>query len=170
MGAKLSVIAKVDNCPLRVEDQLIITSLIFLPLRSYDILIGMDRLEYHLSLINFNDKTIIYLDKYGVRQVVQGVNKPLKLRPITASQLVKCVRKRCQIYVVHVGYTKSKEKYSTLENILIGKEFLDVFPEDILGLSLKMYIYFTIEFILGATHVSRAPYCISVPKLKELKM
>lgn len=52
---------------------------------SYDIMIGMNWLEKHWSLINCNDKTIIYLNEGDIRQEVQGMKIPLKLRPIKTS-------------------------------------------------------------------------------------
>lgn len=83
---------------------------------------------------------------------MQGILRPIKLRPITASQLEKCIRKACQIYEIQVGYANSKEKSSSLENILAIQNFLDVFPKEIPGLPPKRDIDFTIELILGALH------------------
>ena len=40
----------------------------------------------------------------------------------------------CQIFVVQVGYSNSKNKTLSLENMPIIQEFTDVFPEEILGL------------------------------------
>lgn len=70
------------------------------PLGSYGVLIGMDWLEKHWSLVNFKDKTINYMDEEGKRQEIQGILRPLKLRSVTTSQLAKYIRKRCQIYVI----------------------------------------------------------------------
>lgn len=56
-----------------------------------------------------------YLTKDGSRQEIQGIKRPVKLCPITASQLGKCVRKGYLIYVVQVGYYNTKEKTATLE-------------------------------------------------------
>ena len=38
------------------------------------------------------------------------------------------------------------------------------------GLPPKRYIEFTIELVPGAASESKAPYCMSMPKLIELKM
>lgn len=69
-----------------------------------------------------------------------------------------------------MGYADSKDKISMLDNIPVIQELADVFPEVILGLSPKRDKYFTIELILGAAPISRAPYRMSVPELTELKM
>lgn len=48
-----------------------------LPLGSYDVLIGMDWLENHWSLVNCKTKTIYYRDELGARQEMQGIKRPV---------------------------------------------------------------------------------------------
>eukprot|EP00253_Pinus_taeda_P020750 PITA_20750 len=169
-GAKRRVLAKVSSCPLKIVGQTVTTELNVLPLGSYDVLIGMDWLEKWWSVINCKMKIISYQDELGDQQEIQGILKPVQVRPITASQLAKCIRKKCQIYAVQVGFASSENNESTLENIPVVREFADVFPEEIPGLPPKWNLDFTIELVPGAAPVSRAPYRMSVPELTELKM
>eukprot|EP00253_Pinus_taeda_P015011 PITA_15011 len=141
-----------------------------LPLGSYDILIGMDWLEKHWSLVNCKTKTIYYKDDLGQQQELQGIKHPVQIRPITASQLAKCLRKKCQIYAIQVCYANQKDKISTLDGIPVVQEFVDVFPEEVPGLPPKRDIDFTIELTPGVAPESRAPYRMSMPELTELKM
>jgi len=129
--------AKVKNCPLKIAGQSVTTNLNVLPLGSYDILIGMDWLEKHWSIINYKTKTMSYKDELGIKQEMQWIKRPVQIRPITASQLAKCIRKGCQIYAIQVGYANSKDKTTTLENISVIQEFANVFPEEIPGLPPK---------------------------------
>ena len=64
-GAKRRVLAKINNCSFGIAGQPITTDLNVLPLGSYDILIGMDWLEKHWSLVNCKTKTIYYKDDLG---------------------------------------------------------------------------------------------------------
>eukprot|EP00253_Pinus_taeda_P016801 PITA_16801 len=169
-GAKRRVLAKINNCSFSIAGQPMTADLNVLPLGSYDILIGMDWLEKHWSLVNCKTKTIYYKDDLGQQQELQGIKHPVQIRPITASQLAKCLRKKCQIYAIQVGYANQKDKMSALGNIPVVQEFADVFPEEVPGLPPKRDIDFTIELIPGAAPVSRAPYRMSVPELTELKM
>eukprot|EP00253_Pinus_taeda_P007451 PITA_07451 len=169
-GAKRRVLTKVSNCPLRLAGQTITTELNVLPLGSYDVLIGMDWLERRWSVINCKTKTVSYRDELGVGKEIQGIQKPVQIRPITASQLVKCIRNKCQIYAVQVGFAYSVDKVATVKDIPVVQDFADVFPEEIPGLPPKRDLDFTIELIPGAAPVSRAPYRMSVPELTELKM
>jgi len=46
----------------------------------------MDWLEKRWSLVNFKTKTTRFFNEEGLRQEIQGIRSPLKLRPITTSQ------------------------------------------------------------------------------------
>lgn len=71
---------------------------------------------------------------------------------------------------MQVGYSNSKHKTSSLENLPTIQEFTNVFPEEIPGLPRKGDIDFTIELVLGAAPVSRIPYRMSILELTKLKM
>eukprot|EP00253_Pinus_taeda_P020256 PITA_20256 len=118
---------------------------------------GMDWIEKHWSLINCKTKAIYYMDEQGNKQEIQGILRPLKLRPITASQLEKCSKKGCHIYAIQVGCANLMDKYVSLESIPVIQNFPDVFPEEIAGLPSKRDIDFTIELVAGAAPVSQAP-------------
>jgi hypothetical protein len=62
-----------------------------------------------------------------------------------------------------------KYKVSNIEYYAVQKEFEDVFKE-IPGLPPKIDIDFSIILMLGAAPVSKTPYMMSRPELKELEM
>ena len=49
-------------------------------------------------------------------------------------------------------------------------EFTDVFPEEIPRLPLKRDLEFSMKLIAGLVSSSKSPYCISAPKLVDLKL
>ncbi|GJX30685.1 hypothetical protein Tco_0240540 [Tanacetum coccineum] len=61
---------------------------------------------------------------------------------------------------------KSDEK--RLENILVVRKFLEVFPEDLPGLPPVHQVEFRIDLIPGATPVACAPYRLAPSKMQEL--
>ena len=71
----------------------------------------------------------------------------------------KSVRKGCKFFVVHVMNDKHMNKDDKLkfDDILILKEFSDVFPEEIPGLPPQRELDFTIELVPRV-----------VPNLKDL--
>ena len=56
-----------------------------------------------------------------------------------------------------------------LEDIPVIKEFLDVFPEELLGLPPEREVDMAIEVLHGTTRISMEPYYMDPTELKELK-
>jgi hypothetical protein len=56
-----------------------------------------------------------------------------------------------------------------IEAIRIVSEFLDVFPEELLGMPPKRKVEFAIELIPGTAPISKRSYRVSGPELVELK-
>jgi hypothetical protein len=78
-------------------------------------------------------------------------------------------RKGCPLYGIQVLESVDDEK-PNLEDHPILREYKDVFPEEISGLSLRRNIEFSIEHALGAMPLSRTPYRMSTLELIELKL
>ena len=64
----------------------------------------------------------------------------------------------------------SKRGQIELENILVVKDFLDVFPEELPGIPPKREVDLSIEILPGTTPTSRTPYRMAPIELKELKI
>jgi hypothetical protein len=56
-----------------------------------------------------------------------------------------------------------------LEEIRVIQEYLDVFPEDLLGMPPSCDIEFLIELLPGTPPISKRPYRMPVNELVELK-
>jgi hypothetical protein len=92
----------------------------------------------------------------------------MAVREISAMQLKKCYRKGCQLFAARVQEA-FQDVVSNLENHRVLKEFKDVFQE-VPGLPPKRDIDFSINLMSGAAPVSKAPYRMSTPVLKELQL
>ena len=64
----------------------------------------------------------------------------------------------------------SKRGQIELENILVVKDFSDVFLEELLGIPPVREVDLSIEILLGTIPTSRAPYRMAPIELKELKI
>ncbi|GJY96128.1 putative reverse transcriptase domain-containing protein [Tanacetum coccineum] len=78
-----------------------------------------------------------------------------------------------QLYKFKEGeaYDKVFNNLDMLHAPLKGKvvnEFLDVFPEDFLGIPPERQVKFRIDLILGATRIAKTPYRLASSKMKEL--
>ncbi|GJT04526.1 putative reverse transcriptase domain-containing protein [Tanacetum coccineum] len=63
---------------------------------------------------------------------------------------------------------KKKSDEKRLEDILVVREFPEVFPEDLPGLPPVRQVEFQIDLIPGATPVARAPYRLAPSEMQEL--
>jgi hypothetical protein len=61
----------------------------------------------------------------------------------------------------------SKDEVSNIRDHAVLKEFEEVFQE-VLGLPLKRDIDFSVNLMPGVAPVSKSPYIMSTPELKEL--
>ena len=57
-----------------------------------------------------------------------------------------------------------------MENIMVVKDFPDVFPEELPSIPPVREVYLSIEILSGTPHTSRAPYRMTLTELKELKI
>jgi hypothetical protein len=88
------------------------------------------------------------------------------VRLILAMQLKKNFRKGCQIFATHMEEA-TRHKVASIEDHPVLRDFEDVFWE-ILGFPPKRDIDFSIDLVLGAAPVSKTPYRMGTPKVKEL--
>ena len=86
--------------------------------------------------------------------------------------IINCDKKivvlRCEAFLALV--LDSKRGQIELENILVVKDFPDVFPEELPGILLEREVDLSIEILPGTTPTSRAPYKMALNELKELKI
>jgi hypothetical protein len=168
IGDKRNINEMIKECPMNMNGMNISADLDIIPLGSYDCLIGMDWLDQNHVVLDCYNKAFICLDEEGNLRTIKGIPRVVTVREISALQLKKRYRKGFQIFSVQLEETP-KDKVPIIEDCIVLKEFEDVFRE-ILGLPPKRDIDFSINLIPGATPVSKTPYMMSTPKLKELQM
>jgi hypothetical protein len=95
-GAKQKVGGKVIGCALNKGEFVTRANLYIMILGSYDVIIGMDWLESHEAILNYNMKWLSLIDDEGQRCVIVGWNQGVSLRFISSLQLWKSMRKGCK--------------------------------------------------------------------------
>ncbi|GKB27480.1 putative reverse transcriptase domain-containing protein [Tanacetum coccineum] len=109
-------------------------------LGSFDVIIGMDWLsKYHARIIC--DEKVVHI-------------------PINGETLI------IRVFIAQVMEKKSDEK--RLEDILVVREFPEVFPEDLPDLPLVRQVEFQIDLIPGAAPVARAPYRLAPSEMQKI--
>ncbi|KAA0026219.1 putative Retrotransposon protein [Cucumis melo var. makuwa] len=111
----------------------------------------------------------VLVDGIGFVEVVfRGMWNIIPRSLISVLKAEKLLRKDCTTFLAHlVGVQREKVKP---EDIIVVKEFFDVFPDDLSGLPSDREIKFTIELFSGTTPISQAPYRMASSELKELKV
>ena len=111
------------------------------------------------------------LNSDGKPVSVKGIPRKTTIRQISALQIKRAVRKGCKAYAVTITDEESLIKTYKLkvEDIPVLRQYVDVFPEEILGLPPKRELDFTIELVPGVVPSSKAPYRMNILELNELK-
>ncbi|XP_057849324.2 uncharacterized protein LOC131060195 [Cryptomeria japonica] len=162
---------RVDSCvfcsDLELPNFQILVNLYVAPLRSYDVILGINCLTDHKVVVNCEDKVVSCLDDYGTPIEIHGSQKPLELRHVSAMQLKKAQRKGYSIFSIFVSDLDNAKK--SPKDYLVLIEFLDVFPEDLTKLPPKREFDFSIELLPGTEPQSKAPYRMTTIELYDLK-
>ena len=160
LGHNVRVNRVYKNYPLMVHDREFSVYLIALPFHEFDLILGMDRLSKHWAIIDY-DKKIVVLKCFDLSKVtVHGIRSGSLLNIIYVMQARRFLRKGCEAFLALVV---------NLENISVIKEFLDVFPKELLSLPPEREVDLAIKVLPGTTSISRAPYHRAPIELKELK-
>nr|GEX25625.1 hypothetical protein [Tanacetum cinerariifolium] len=76
----------------------------------------------------------------------------------------------CDVFLAHITTKEYKDKSEgkRLEDVPIVRDFPEVFPEDLLGISPARQVEFQIDLVPGAAPVAREPYRLAPSEMKEL--
>ncbi|GJU29302.1 putative reverse transcriptase domain-containing protein [Tanacetum coccineum] len=145
-GQLVDIDKVIKGCKLEIEGHVFDINLIPFGHGSFDVIIGMDWLSNHKTGIICHEKVVMIpqLDNKVLR--VLGEKPKEKMRQLKSA--------------------KDKEKEQ--EEIVAVRDFLEVFPDDLSGLSPIQEIKFQIELIPGATLVAKSPYRLAHSELEEL--
>ncbi|GKD28381.1 putative reverse transcriptase domain-containing protein [Tanacetum coccineum] len=125
-GNLVSTNTVIQDATLNLLNQPFKIDLMPIKLGSFDVVIGMDWLsKYHAKIIC--DEKVVHI-------------------PINGETLI------IRVFIAQVMENKSDDK--RLEDILVVKEFPEVFPEDLPGLPPIRQVEFQIDLILGAAPVA----------------
>ncbi|KAM6593730.1 hypothetical protein CsatA_001433 [Cannabis sativa] len=140
----------IDGCELTAN-------LIELQLSDFDIILGMDFLSKYGAIIDCKQKMVMFEPDSANPAVFVGKIQGARIPRITLLKAKDLMGKGCLGFVVTIVDT-SQPVTSGHENTRLVCEFLDVFPEDLLGLPPTREIEFVIELVTRVDPVSKAPY------------
>ncbi|GJT57146.1 putative reverse transcriptase domain-containing protein [Tanacetum coccineum] len=136
----------IRGCKLEIKGHVFDINLIPFGSESFDVIIHMDWLSNHKAKIVCHDKVvrITLLDGKVLRML--GERPEEKVRQLRSAKI----------------------EDHKLGEIVVVRDFLEVFPDDLSGLPPIQEIEFRIELIPGAIPVAKSPYRLAPYKMEEL--
>ncbi|XP_074327269.1 uncharacterized protein LOC141665187 [Apium graveolens] len=156
-----------QECPIVVGDRNCKVNLLPMDMHDFDIILGMDWLSEHHATIDCQGKMVIFGDVDKLEFVYQGSQPKGEVKLKSALKASKLLSKGCDVYLAFVNDTSKDEP--RIEDYPVVREFEDVFPDELPGLPPYREVGFTIELVLGAELISKAPYRMTPLELQKLK-
>nr|GFC40215.1 hypothetical protein [Tanacetum cinerariifolium] len=144
------------DCKLNLTNKLFDINLILIELKSFDVVIGMDWLTKVQAKINCLEK-LLKIPLEGRKTLIVQGEKPMRdLKIVSAIKMHKYLEKECFAFLAHVVEKDPKENF--IQDILVVRDYLEVFPEDLHGLPPPRKVEFQIDLVPRAEPVAKAPY------------
>jgi hypothetical protein len=118
----------------------------------------MDWLEKNKAVLDCYEKTLQSKEENNTTRIVQGIQKPISVRQVSAMQFKKCMRKGCQVYAIQVTNLLEKEDKPNLEDFVVLRDFKDILVDETPELTPRMEIEFSIDLQRGSSPISKEPY------------
>nr|GEX26449.1 putative reverse transcriptase domain-containing protein [Tanacetum cinerariifolium] len=142
-------------------------------LGSFDVIIGMDWLKRCHTVIVYDEKLVQI--PYGNKTLTLRGNesnngRESRLTVISCSKAQEYMAKGCQIFLAQISAKKEEDRMERkqIEDVPVVRDYPEVFPKDLPGLSPARPVESQIDLILGADPVARAPYRLASSEMKEL--
>nr|GEW10551.1 putative reverse transcriptase domain-containing protein [Tanacetum cinerariifolium] len=161
------------GCTLNLLNHPFNINLMPVELGSFDTIIGMDWLAKYQAVIGCVEK-IVRIPWGNETLIIHGdgsnQGNTTRLIIISCTKTEKYMMKGFPIFLAHITTkeVEDKSEKKLLEDVPIVRNFLEVFPEDLLGLPPTRPVEFQIDLVPAAAAVARAPYRLVPFEMKEL--
>ncbi|GKC24303.1 putative reverse transcriptase domain-containing protein [Tanacetum coccineum] len=166
-GRVVSTNTILKGCTLNLVNHLFEIDLMPIELGTFDVIIGMDWIFKHDVVIVCGDKVVRI--PYGNKTLTVKSDKGIsRLKVISCIKARKYIERGCHLFLAHVTEKKPKEK--RLKDVLVIRNFPEVFSNDFPGLLPPTQVEFRIDLVPRAALVARAPYHLAPSKMRELSV
>ncbi|XP_074356055.1 uncharacterized protein LOC141695727 [Apium graveolens] len=129
------------KCKLEIHEHSFSADLIPFELREFDLILGMDWLSQHKENTDCKKRNFVMYTENNVRINNQGQKQEKKFLLILKAK--KILRQGCETYLAHIVDTEKDAP--NLDEILIVREFPDIFRDELPGLPPDHEIEFSID-------------------------
>ncbi|GJX78073.1 putative reverse transcriptase domain-containing protein [Tanacetum coccineum] len=145
-GQLVEIDKVIKGCKLEIEGHVFSISLIPFGSGSFDMIIRMDWLSNHRAKIICHEKVVRI--------------------PLPDDKVLRVIEERPKEKMRHLRSAKTKEQKK--EEIVVVRDYPEVFLDDLSGLSPNREIEFHIKLVPGAIPVVKSPYRLVPSKMEEL--
>ncbi|GJT11316.1 putative reverse transcriptase domain-containing protein [Tanacetum coccineum] len=145
-GQLVEIDKVIRGCKLEIEGHMFGINLIPFGSGSFDVIIGMDWLSDHKAEIICHEKVVRI--------------------PLLDEKVLRVLGEKLKEKVTQLMSARTKEQKKV--EIVVVKDFPEVFPDDLSGLPPVLEIKFRIELVPGAMLVAKSPYHLAPSELEEL--
>ncbi|GKA47485.1 putative nucleotidyltransferase, ribonuclease H, partial [Tanacetum coccineum] len=145
-GQLVEIDKVIKGCKLEIDGHVFDINLIPFRSRSFDVIIGMDWLSNHKAEIICHEKVVRI--------------------PLLDGKVLRVLGERPEEKARHLMSAKAKEQKQ--EEMVVVRDFPEVFLDDLSGLPPIREIEFQIELVPGAIPVVKSPYRLAPSEMEEL--
>ncbi|XP_073024282.1 uncharacterized protein [Primulina eburnea] len=154
-------------CPIHVNERILFSDLIVIPMIEFDMILGMDSLSSYRAVIDCVEKTVRFPIDEGDSNVFKGSGTSLGTSFMSCLKVNKMLVKGCQGFPASV--MDVSEKYNVdVNGIEIVREYSDVFADDVPGLPPDREVEFVIDVVPGHI-VSKDGITVDPTKIESVK-
>lgn len=142
------------SCPIFITSHKLLIRLHVMSMNDYDVILGMDFVPTFHTVVDYYAKKVVFkiliieFTFYGS----DSASPPHLISTLQAQKLLFGGVLRFRIIIID-----AKSEGQVLDDILMVKEFSDVFPKDLPSLPPDVEVEFSIDLVLGTNHISQAP-------------
>ncbi|XP_070018094.1 uncharacterized protein [Nicotiana sylvestris] len=166
VGESMKATRVYRGCIVSVQGSNTKTDLIELEMVDFDVIMVMDWLSSCYAMLDYHAKIVRF--KFPNEEVLEwkGSSASLVGKFISYLKAQRMIGKGCLAYLAHIINPESEPP--TLQSVQVVREFLEVFPDDIPGLSPERIVDFGINLTPGTQPISIPPYRMAPVELNEL--
>ncbi|GKB76768.1 putative reverse transcriptase domain-containing protein [Tanacetum coccineum] len=165
--SKVVVVSNVyRDVEIEIDDSTFRIDLIPIMLGVFDIVIGIDWLDKYNANILCSQKLVHVVNPEGREIIIYGDKRKGDFKLCFVMKDIKYLSHGCYAFMAYVIDTSFEKK--SAKDVPIVNEFLDVFLEDLLGISPERHVEFRIDLITGATPIAKTSYRLAPSEMKEL--
>ncbi|XP_058002334.1 uncharacterized protein LOC131179492 [Hevea brasiliensis] len=163
LSGNVDVYMVFSGSPVVVDEKILLTDLVPLPVMDFDVILEMDWLSNHYATLDYKNKSV-YFHIPRVKEFSFDDDKRVALyNLVSVTSSRKMLRHGCHGYLTLVRDTSIEG--INMKDVPIVRKFMDVFPKELLELPLE----FCINIVPGTNLISMPPYRMAPTELKELK-